>query len=81
MSTQAELAKTLQDVLAQQKKSLAEIQNQSTTLQQKIADLEAVIAAGGAVTPELEQAVADVKAQAQLVDDAIPDTPEPPPAP
>ena len=77
MATQAEITKTLKDVLAQQQKTAGEIaglQTATNDLKQKITDLEKVIA-DGTVTPELEEAVAAVKAQAQVVDDAIPDVP------
>ncbi len=76
MATQAELVTQLQAVLAQQKKTsgeIATVQLSVDALKQKIVDLEAVIAAGGDASPELTQAVADVKAQAQVVDDQIPD--------
>jgi cob(I)alamin adenosyltransferase len=82
MATQAELAADLRAVLAQQKKTSAEIavvQTSVDTLKAKIAELEAVIAGGGEASPELVAAVAEVKAQAQVVDDQLPDaTPEPP---
>ena len=82
MASQAELAQQLREVLAQQKKTSGEIsavQASVDTLKQKITDLEAVIATGGEASAELTQAVADVKAQAQVVDDQIPDLPPPPP--
>jgi len=77
MASQAELTADLRAVLAQQKKTSAEIatvQGSVDTLKAKIAELEAIIAAGGEVTPELVTAVADVKAQAQVVDDQLPDS-------
>lgn len=83
MATQAELTQTLKDVLAQQQKTAAEIQSVQAgvdELKTKIAELEAIIAAGEA-NPELADAVAAVKAQAQTVDDLIPDLPAPPPTP
>ena len=83
MATQAELVETLKQVLEQQKKTATEIQglkSESATLTQRVADLEAVIASGE-VSQELADAVAAVKAQAQVVDDAIPDVPTPPEAP
>lgn len=59
--------------------------DQAATLTQKIADLEAIIANGGNSTPELDAALADLKATAgelttgiQAVDDEVPDvTPTP----
>ena len=84
MATQAQLAADLKAVLEQQKKTSGEItalQGSVDTLNAKIVELEAVIAAGGDATQELTDAVDAVKAQAQVVDDQIPDLPEPPPAP
>jgi chromosome segregation ATPase len=78
MATQKEVTADLQAVLVQLKKSDGEIktlQNSTDALKQKITDLEGVIAAGGDASPELAQAVADVKAAAQVVDDDIPDAP------
>lgn len=80
--TQAEIAQTLTQVVEQQKKTVTEIQTLQTetnTLKDKIVALEKVIADGPEVTPELEAAVEAVKAQAQVVDDAIPDAPPVPP--
>jgi chromosome segregation ATPase len=84
MATQAEVAADLRIVLAQQKKTIEEIkdtQSKVDALKAKIVELEAVIAAGSEVNPELLSAVADVKAAAQAADDAIPDLPAPPPTP
>ncbi len=72
MKTQAELAAELKGILAQQKKSDAEIRAAFSGLEEKIAALETVIANGEA-SPELTQAVADVKAQEQILDDLVPD--------
>ncbi len=80
MATQAELIQTLKDVSAQQKKSAGEIQAVQKSvddLKAKIVDLEAAVAAGGSPSQDLTDAVADVKAQAQVVDDLIPDAPTP----
>ena len=66
MATQQELAAQLRDVLAQQKKTSTEItsvQASVDTLNAKIVELEAVIAAGGEASQELTDAVAAVKAQ------------------
>ena len=76
MATQAELVADLKAVNAQQVKTLGEIQTlqkSSDALAAKIVELEAVIAQGGVVTQTLIDAVAAVKAQAQIVDDQIPD--------
>lgn len=77
-ATQQELAADLRAVLEQQKKTLLEIQTvQAATdvLNEKVKELEDIIANNpeAAAIPELVQAVADVKAQAQVVDDGIPD--------
>ncbi len=81
MATATELTADLKLVLAQQQKTVTEIQTlQSSvdTLNVKIVELEAIIAAGGeGITQELTDAVAEVKAQAQVVDDQIPDAPVP----
>lgn len=82
MATQAELAETLRQVNEQQKKTgreIAALQASMDTLNAKIAELEAIIAAGGTPSQELVDAVQAVKDQAQIVDDQIPDAPEPAP--
>ncbi len=78
MATQLELIEALKTVRAQQDKSTEEIKNALKTLSDKITELEEVIAKGEA-TPELTAAVDAVKAQAQVIDDLIPDLPPPPP--
>lgn len=83
MATQKELAGDLALVLAQQVKTAGEIaavQEAQNVALKKIADLEALIAggAGDTVTQELIDAVAAVKAQAQIVDELIPDVVPPP---
>lgn len=79
MATQAEATAKLQEVLAQQQKTAGEIgvvQTEVNTLKQTIEDLKAVIAAGNdQVSPELQAAIDAVAAQAQVVDDQIPDAP------
>lgn len=77
-ATQSELAADLRVVIQQQKKTQTEIQSvQSATdiLKAKVKELEDIIANNpeAAAIPELVQAVADVKAQAQVVDNEIPD--------
>lgn len=84
MATQAELAQSLRDVAVQQNKTIVEIQTLQgsvTTLNEKVAELEADIAEGGTITPELTEAVAEVKRLAQLVDEQIPDVETPPETP
>lgn len=71
MATQAELAADLQTVTAQ----VAKIGTETSTLLQKVADLEAALAAGGVTTPEVDAAMAALKAQAAVVDDLVPDAP------
>lgn len=85
MATQKELAAELVGVLSQQKKTSGEIavvQASVDTLKEKIAELESIIAGAANADPELVDAVAAVKAQAQVIDDQIPDLPVPePPTP
>lgn len=84
MSTQAEAAETLREVLAQQQKTVGEIQTlqtEVTTLKVKIDELQAMLDNGGEVGEELQAAIDAVKAQAQIVDDAIPDVVVPEPEP
>lgn len=73
MATQAELAAELQAVATQ----LNKIGGETSTLLQKITDLEAVIAAGPALSQDLIDAVAAVKTQAAVVDNLVPDAPTP----
>ena len=67
MATQAELAQQLRDINTQNEKSRVEILK-------KIADLEAALAAAGNTTPEVDEAVAALKASVQTDDDIVPDT-------
>ena len=70
MATQAELTAQLNKISAQ----LVKIGTETTTLLKTIDDLKVVIATAP-VTPELQAAVDKVAAQAQVVDDAVPDVP------
>lgn len=82
MATQAELAADLKAVLEQQKKTGTEIATLQASVDaqtQKIKELEELVAAGGEISQELVDAVAAVKAQAQVIDDQIPDAPVVPP--
>lgn len=84
MATQAEQAQILRTAVDQLKKSAGEIavvQTETNTLKTRVAELEAIVAAGGDASPELVAAVQAVKDQSQVVDDAIPDPPVVPPAP
>lgn len=81
MATQAELVVVLNNVVLQQKKTVEEIKSVQAavdTLNEKIVELEKIIA-DGVVGEELAAAVEAVKAQAQVVDEQIPDLPVPPP--
>lgn len=78
MASQNELTNDLKAVLAQQQKTAAEIADVQAgvdTLNAKVVALEEVIAAGVAPSQELVDAVAAVKAQAQIIDELIPDLP------
>lgn len=63
---QAELAQALADIKTQADKAKAEIV-------QKVADLEAAIAAGGVTSPEVDAAVTALKGSVQGLDDLNPD--------
>jgi len=63
---QVQLAQELAALQAQVDKANGEIL-------QKIADLEAAIAAAGNVTPEVQAALDALKASVQSVDDIVPD--------
>lgn len=81
MASQAELAADLRAVRTQQEKTakeIADVQAGVDTLKAKIVELEKIIADGNAPSQELVDAVAAVKAQAQVCDELIPDLPEPP---
>jgi len=70
MATQAELAQQLRDIKDQNEKARVEILA-------KIAALEDALANAGNTTPEVDQAVADLKASVQTDDDLNPDAPTP----
>lgn len=79
MTTQAEIVAQLDAVLAQQQKTAGEIgqvQAGVDVLKQQVSDLEAIIAgmAVGEASAELVAKVAEVSAQAQVIDNLIPDT-------
>lgn len=69
MTTQNEIATTLEGVTAQ----IAKIGTETTSLLNKVDELVAALAAAGNATPEVEAAVAALQAQAQVVDDLVPD--------
>jgi uncharacterized protein YoxC len=72
MKTQAELVETINAVQEQ----VAKIGEETQTLIDKVAELEAVIEAEGSASPELIAAVEALKAQVQIVDDLVPDAVE-----
>ncbi len=69
MATQAELAADLQAVTDQ----VTKIGTETTATLQKVTDLEAALAAGGGTTPEVDAAMAALKAQVKVVDDLVAD--------
>ena len=73
--TQKELADGLKQIQTQVGKVAAEQSKRFDELSKEIADLEATIAAGGDVTPEVTQGLADVQTALQSLDDTIPDAP------
>jgi hypothetical protein len=66
LMTQAEELQLLRDLKAQNEKAKAEILA-------KIQALEDAIANGGATTPEIDAALADLKTSIQSTDDIVPD--------
>ncbi len=66
MATQAELAKELRDLKDQNDKARAEVLA-------KIKALEDALAAAGGTTPEVDEALAALKASVQTDDDIVPD--------
>jgi len=75
---QAELAAGLKAIQTQVGKVAAEQAAKSDALIAKVAELEAIIAAGGDVTPEVTEALEGVKTALQALDDVIPDAPTTP---
>ncbi len=78
LMNQKEEAAALVALKAQIQKATAEQQAASDALKKEVADLKAVIDAGGDVTPEVASALADVQAAVQTLDDTIPDAPPTP---
>ncbi len=74
MATQTQHALDLKAVTDQ----VAKIGVETGKTLQKVTDLEALLAAGGNTTPEVDAAMADLKAQAQKTDDMVPDAPPTP---
>lgn len=71
--TMPELAADLKAVTAQ----IAKIGTETAKTLQQVTDLQALLAAGGNTTPEVDAALTALKAQAQLTDDLVPDAPTP----
>lgn len=73
--TQQEATQKLTDISAE----LVKVGTETATLVTNVADLKKALAdaqaAGGTITPELEAAINGVAAQAQTVDDLVPDAP------
>jgi len=81
MASQAEIVADLKESLAAQKKTATEIvalQAGQDALTAKIVELEALVAAGGTIGPELVEVTADIKAQSKTNDELIPDVVVPP---
>lgn len=77
MSTQQDAAAQLTAV----NEKLTKIGTETSGLLTKIEELKAAVAAGAAVTPELQAAIDAVAAQAEVVDGLVPDVAAPAPAP
>lgn len=73
MTSQAQLAQDLIQV----KEAVAKVGTETSTLVQKVADLEAAISNGGNTTPEVDAALQALKDQVQVVDDLVADVPAP----
>lgn len=74
MATQKELAAQIGELGGIVRK----IGNETSTLKQKVADLEAAAQNQADASPELVAAVADVRAQLDIVDQLVPDAEEAP---
>ena len=75
--TQQELADGLLAIQTQVGKVAKEQSDRFDALSKTIADLQAVIEAGGEVTPEVQEALTGVQTALQALDDTIPDAPAP----
>ena len=74
MATQKDAAEQLKAI----GDKLDKIAVEENKLQASIATLTTAVEAGGNVTPELQAAIDDVKAKAQVLDDIVPDAPPTP---
>ncbi len=73
LMNQAELAEQLRQLKIEAAKVAKEQGDRFDALTKTIADLQAIIAAGGEVTPEVQTALADVQTALKSLDDTIPD--------
>lgn len=69
MSTQAELAANLTEILA----TVTKVGDETRALIAKVADLEAAIATAGNTTPEVDAALQALRDQVAVVDALVPD--------
>lgn len=74
MKTQEQVAAELRELKAQQNKIAKEQSDRFDALTLRIAELEAAVA-NAPVTAEVENALTELKAAAQALDDTIPDAP------
>lgn len=84
MATQQDLVADLKTANAQLRKLIndtAGLQPSVDALKAKIAELEALVAAGGTIGQELVDAVAETKSLVNAVDDNVPELPAQPTAP
>lgn len=82
MASQAEIVADLKTAIASLKQTnidIKDLQGSVDVLKAKIVELEALVAAGGTISQELVDAVAEVKSLAQATDDAIPNSVPVPP--
>lgn len=73
--TQQELTDGLKKIQSTVGKVAAEQSKRFDDLSKEIKDLKDLIAAGGTITPEIEQAVVDTQAALDALDNTIPDAP------
>ncbi len=78
MKTQEQVAAELKALKEQQNKIAKEQSDRFDALTLRIAELEAAVA-NAPVTAEVENALTELKAAAQALDDTIPDAPTEPP--
>ncbi len=74
MATQAELAQQLTEIAAQAEKARVEIVAAIGALSARVDELEDALNNAGTVSPEVEAALAEVKAAVQTLDELNPDT-------